>query len=58
MLFRPPPCFTLRLGFFFLRYFVKLVNDNDELLDCFGWLLTELAWCPPELFAEAELCEA
>jgi hypothetical protein len=43
---------TLCLFNLLLRLSVLLIQNNKELLDCFGWLLVKLGYCPPELFAE------
>jgi hypothetical protein len=52
--------FRLFLSFspFFLCLTVYLVEDDGELVDGSGWLLCELVWGPPELFAEAEVCDS
>jgi hypothetical protein len=51
--------FRLFLSFspFFLCLAVYLVEDDGELVDGSGWLPCELGWGPPELFAEAEVCD-
>jgi hypothetical protein len=47
----------LRFSPFFLRLAVYLVEDDGELVDDSGGLPSELGWGPPELFAEAEVCD-
>jgi hypothetical protein len=50
-------CLFLRFSSFFLCLLVYFFEDDGELVDGSGGLPCELVWGPPELFAEAEVCD-